>query len=289
MLKVVCGVLVLHAVALATELPAPAEERFHQDVAWSPDGHWLAFSEFSGGEYKPEKWSVWVTRVDGSERRRIAEHAMYVSWSPDGRRVAYGAERGEGWGLFSTSLDSGITECFTDLQHKDRQPAWSPDGKHLAFVSDRSGASHIFVLTFGTGDPVQITGDTLKDYNPQWSADGTRLVFYRGKPEGHDDVYIVAPDGTGLRAVTLDSALDIFPCFDTQGGVVFASRATEEAPSLLVRINSDGTRETLTKAPAFFARVSPDGRRIAFISGQWPKSAVYLLDTQDSTITKVIN
>lgn len=289
MLRLWCCVLALNAAALATELPAPAEERFQQDVAWSPDGQWLAFSEYPGGEFSAEKWAVWVVRADGTERRRIAEHATYVTWSPDGKRVGYGADLGHGWGLFSTTLDSGVTECYTDLQHKDRQPAWSPDGKRLAFVSDRSGSQHLYVLTLGSGDPVQVTGDSLKDYNPQWSPDGAQLVFYREKPGGRDDVYVIAPDGSGLRAVTEDSALDVFPAFHPEGGVMFGSRPTKDAQNVLVRIKPDGTREILSRVPAFFARSSPDGKRIAFISGRWPKSAVYILNASDSSITKIIN
>jgi TolB protein len=284
------AILVLPAIVSATELPAPVEERFHQDVAWSPDGKWIAFSEFLGGEYSPEKWSVWVVRPDGKERRRIAEHALYVTWSPDSRKVAYGAVREEGGGLFATSLDSGITECFTDLTHNDKLPAWSPDGSRMAFVSDRAGGSHLFVLNLADLSVGQITGDSLKDYNPQWSPQGDRLVFYREKPGGHDDIYSVGPDGADLRALTLDSALDIFPSFRPDGDVVFATAPSRDEPMRLVGVRPDGSeRHYIMKPSTFFARVSPDGSRVAFISGDWPKTAIYLLTLADSQLIKIIN
>ena len=70
----------------------PAEgDVFQQDVAWSPDGRWLAFSDYSGGRgtYRPDKWSVYVVGADGSGRRLLVENALYVTWSPDGRRMAF--------------------------------------------------------------------------------------------------------------------------------------------------------------------------------------------------------
>lgn len=291
MLRAVLALLLfVPALAWATELPAPAEEKFQQDVAWSPDGQHLAFSEFSGGEYSPDKWAVWVVRTDGSDRRLIAHQATYVTWSPDGKRVAYGSGQGDHTALFATPIDSGATEQLTDLKHKDRQPAWSPDGSRLAFVSDRAGRSNLFVLKLADKSVAQVTDDSLKDYNPQWSPDGDRLVFYREVPDGHDDILVAAADGSEILPVTRDSALDIFPCFHPSGDVVFTTSATRQDSQRLVQMKVDGSdRHYLMEPTTFFARVSPDGKKIAFISGRWPKTALYILNIADSQIIKVIN
>ena len=74
-------------------LSPPENERFYQNVEWSPDGQSIAFSEFEGGDYSPEKWSVFIARRDGSQWRRLATNALWVTWSPDGKRLAYSSRR----------------------------------------------------------------------------------------------------------------------------------------------------------------------------------------------------
>ena len=59
---VLAGLLLLPALAWATELPAPAEEKFQQDVAWSPDGKKIAFI---GGKWP--KSAVYVLDIASSE------------------------------------------------------------------------------------------------------------------------------------------------------------------------------------------------------------------------------
>ena len=51
-------------------------------MAWSPDGRWLAFSELdmTGGAFRDADWTVYIARADGTQKKRIASHAMYVSW-----------------------------------------------------------------------------------------------------------------------------------------------------------------------------------------------------------------
>ena len=52
--------------------------------AISPDGQWLVFADHVGGE---TNWSIFISRLDGSERRMVAEPAVLTSftsvWGPD--------------------------------------------------------------------------------------------------------------------------------------------------------------------------------------------------------------
>jgi len=53
----------------------------HGALAWSPDGAWIAVQRYNLLEVNalPE---VWVFKVDGSVRRRIAADAMLPAWLP---------------------------------------------------------------------------------------------------------------------------------------------------------------------------------------------------------------
>ena len=59
-------VLVSSSAALAqdSELKPPAEDVFQQMVAWSPDGTRLLYSQFAGGEFTMDKWSLHVVELE---------------------------------------------------------------------------------------------------------------------------------------------------------------------------------------------------------------------------------
>lgn len=271
-------------------LPEPEKEVFHQDVAWSPDGRWIAFSEFAGGDYDPEKWAVWVVAADGSGRRRVVENALWVSWSPDGERLAVSSSRDGNWDLYSVATAGGDLRRLTSDDSKDSQPAFSPRGGEIAFSSDRDGNQEIYVIETGGSKVRRLTRDPAGDFNPAWSPDGGEVVFYREKGDGKDQIHAVGADGSGERAVTRDQAHNVFPSFLPDGRIGFSSRPREGEPTVLVDVSADGTdRRRVGGIETFFARWSPDGRHVAFIAGRWPRSAIYVMEADGSQVRKIVN
>jgi WD40-like Beta Propeller Repeat len=59
-----------------------------QDIAWSPDGTWLAFVTFGEPPASGRIPNLWVVRPDGSEEKYLAAGSSPV-WSPDSQRVAF--------------------------------------------------------------------------------------------------------------------------------------------------------------------------------------------------------
>jgi Tol biopolymer transport system component len=57
-------------------------------------------------------------------------------WSPDGRTLAFTADRKENGErqLHLLRLDSGEAQPLTDLDGDVHAPAWSPDGRRIAFL-----------------------------------------------------------------------------------------------------------------------------------------------------------
>ena len=83
--------------------------------------------------------------------------------------------------------------------------------------------------------------------------------------------------------------MDIYPSFTSDTTIAF-SRSEGKDRNRLVEVNLDGSnRRYVTKRSTFFARWSPDGSRIAFIAGQWPTSAIYIMSADGTTVEKVIN
>ena len=257
----------------------PQVEAFKQDVAWSPDGEWLAYSEYRGaGEYRPEGWAVHVVRADGSAERVLVENAFGVSWSPMGDRVAFGSGRDGDPEIYTIAADGTDLRRVTQRPGKDQLPAWSPDGSRIAFCSERDGNLDIFVVApDGTGE-ARVTSDPAKDYNPAWSRDGERIVFFRERGDGKDQIHSIGADGKEERAITSDDANNIFPSFLPDGRIAFVSARKGEKEKL-VRVGSDGGgREVVAGVETFYARWSPDGRRIAFVAGEWPRSSLLVAE-----------
>jgi gamma-glutamyltranspeptidase/glutathione hydrolase len=157
-------------------------------------------------------------------------------WSPDGRQIAVSyLER-----LWTMAPDGRQARAVTPAATvPQRDPAWSPDGSRLAFAAIRDSGFDLFVVGTKGGEPIAVTALPGDERWPSWTPDG-RLVFaHRGPaPSGRQadpslqwDLYIVAP---------------------------LAGSTSWQAP---LKLTDTADSET-------YPRVSPDGRRLVFVSNR---------------------
>jgi dipeptidyl aminopeptidase/acylaminoacyl peptidase len=88
-----------------------------------------------------------------------------------------------------------VGSCFS--------PGFSPDGERLAFVSDLGGVLQVWTVATGGGWPDLVTALEDPVGKVAWSPEGSRLAFSAAPGGGMNaQVYVVRPDGTGLRRLT---------------------------------------------------------------------------------------
>ena len=166
----------------------------------------------------PGQVGLFVADADGGN-----EHPLLASpstdydavWAPDGSSIVFTSERDGSADLYRVKPDGSGLERLTADPAYDDQAAFSPDGKQLVFVSTRrGGTSLLWTMDLATHRPKVLTSGLSGDFRPSWSADGKWIAFSSSRgntaPFAHGrwerlqitDIYIIHPDGSGLKKLT---------------------------------------------------------------------------------------
>ncbi|KTS40130.1 peptidase S41, partial [Methylobacterium indicum] len=157
---------------------------------------------------------IYVAARDGRSVKRITRTAgeeRSPAFSPDGRRLAYAAERDGHWGLYEAVPAEPDERGFAQATRLVERalptppgdaflPTWSPDGRRLAYILDR-GAVHVLDPATGADREVVPPG-RFYPYRDgswwlSWSPDGRWLALPVQLDRGFtDNVAVVPADGT---------------------------------------------------------------------------------------------
>ena len=148
--------------------------------SWSPDGNRIVFSARREGHAVHNldaTYEIYVMDADGGNQQRLTNNRkseLYPSWSPDGNRIAFSADRkGDrvNFEIYVMDADGGNQQRLTNNRIHDRYPSWSPDGKRIAFSSEKDGnweSLEIYVMDADGGNPQNLTNNPQVDVGPAW-------------------------------------------------------------------------------------------------------------------------
>ena len=207
--------------------------RCNNDHGLSPDGKWLAISDQSEDAGRSV---IFVLPASGGAPRRVTAKSpsYWHGWSPDGKTLAYCAERGGEYDVYTIPAAGGEETRLTTAPGLDDGPDYAPDGR-IWFNSVRTGVMKIWRMDPDGKSQTQVTRNAeYADWFPHPSPDGKQVVFlsYDGSVEGHP--------------ANKDVVLRLMP---SEGG----------EPKVVARLfGGQGT----INVPSW----SPDSRRFAFVS-----------------------
>ena len=166
----------------------------------------------------PNQLGLFIAAADGSGERPLlapADVDYDPAWSPDGKSIVFTSDREGSAELFQIKPDGTGIERLTNDPAYDDQAAFSPDGKQLVFVSSRQGGyARLWTIDLATRRARALTTGNGGDFRPAWSPDGqwiafasdrgSNMPFANGRWEHLQlaDVYVVRPDGSGLKRIS---------------------------------------------------------------------------------------
>ena len=184
--------------------------RCNNDHVLSPDGGQVGLS--SAG---PEGRSlVYVAPLSGGEPRLVTPvgPSYLHGWSPDGRTLAYCAERGGEFDIYTMPVEGGEETRLTDAPGLDDGPEYSPDGRHIWFNSVRSGLMQVWRMDAGGRNQTRMTWDEESNcWFPHLSPDGKQVAYIAYKkgdvspgdhpPCKHVEIRLMDADGSNTRTL----------------------------------------------------------------------------------------
>jgi Tol biopolymer transport system component len=184
-------------------------------------------------QYQSPVMSLFIANADGSN-----EHPLFPSpgldyspsYSADGKWIVVTREKNGQADIFRVHPDGSGLEQLTDDPAFDDQGTLSPDGKTLAFVSTRGGGTaNVWLMDMASRKARNLTASKSGNFRPAWSPDGKWIAFssdrdsrpaaFPGSWEQMQStgIYIVAPDGSGLRRLTRKGGVAGSPAWSPDG------------------------------------------------------------------------
>jgi Tol biopolymer transport system component len=258
-------------------------------AVWSPDGGTLAFERI--GETHV---AYIVIPADGGAERKVAEFSPPpeagnplpgVSWTADGKAlvVMQTAEKQAPF-LAMVTVDSGKVQRMTtppEGSEGDASPAVSPAGDIVAFVrATANEGGDLWVCDLKGENARRVTFDDKAVRGIAWSRDGQELIYSANRVGGWR-VWRIPAAGGSPREITIAGRQAYFPAVGRNrlayadspvvGSIWRATIGSGDAPADERPLIRSTGRES---APLY----SPDGTKIANVSGQTDNEEIFLQD-----------
>ncbi|MCL4538080.1 MAG: protease, partial [Bacteroidetes bacterium] len=170
-----------------------------------------------------------LTSSSGIEDRNPA-------WSPNGKWIAYFADRDSEYDLYIRSQDGTGKPRKITLGQKSAfyyQPAWSPDSKKIAFSDQKLNLWYVD-LTKSNPKPIKIDTDDyseLHEFDESWSPDSRWITYTKVLPNYLHGVFVYSLENHKIHQITNGGSDCLYPVFDRDGKYLYFTSSTNTALS----------------------------------------------------------
>jgi len=156
----------------------------------------------------------------------------------------------------------------------------SPSGEELLLIYDDGEADDVWVEDLARGVRTRLTLNTAEEFSPFWSPDGTEVVYASGG--ANSEVMLQRADGDGDPRSILATDDAVYPSDWSPDGrhILYSSlrRGRFDMRYLERRDDDSWVSVDLLSTPVSegAGKFSPDGRYVAYMSGESGSSGVYI-------------
>jgi Tol biopolymer transport system component len=240
------------------------------DLAWSPDGEWLAFSDRDATDVS---FGIYLlSTVTGERRQLIAPDGRHwgdtePAFSPDGRQLSFTRSVSMATqDVYRVALEGGEPVPVTRDGRSIRGHAWTADGEALVVSSRRTGARGLWRFPLDGGAPRRVPLAVGHAWRPSLGRGAGPLVFESRVVEVGIQRYDLEL-GKGPAGWLQSTFEDLDPQYSPDGRrIAFTSNRSGHF-EIWVAEEDGGRPVQLTALGGSYTggpRWSPDGRWIVF-------------------------
>ena len=183
----------------ATRMLTRKEGSREKEVAWSPDGRWIAYVSDRSGEDE-----IYITPQDGMGNIGLGS-------APSASKEKDAAAGGRG-----KDTEQQITDGFKGFMF---QPVWSPDSKKLAWADQNL---RLWYVDLADRKPVQVDRARFAEItNYSWSPDSRWIAYDKQNISAFSAVYLYSLQSKISTAVTGDLVNSQGPVWDPEGRYLY--------------------------------------------------------------------
>ncbi len=165
----------------------------------------------------------------------------WISWSPDGDRVAYFVRKGKHKSLVIQNVLTKDVERLIDLDTVDEpeSPDFSPDGTTVVFSALSAGVGDIFEINLDTEQITNLTNDEFADYAPLYAPAGN-VILHLARVSGNNKYFTIDRTDGSRTQLTFGTHDDAGGQFIDNHTLVFSSTAVDPAQPIDPEVARDG-------------------------------------------------
>jgi TolB protein len=170
---------------------------------FSPDGQKILFANRTS-EGPTSLWTVESTGENPDILYAGPNTIVAVDWAPDGKTIAFAmaTDQPDAYEIFLMNADgTNVRQLTRGLPGIGGSIDWAPDSRKLLIYAGPAGDKNIFLVDVVEETAAQLTNGG-NNAASSFSPDGQWIAFNSLRNNDQADIFIIRPDGTGLRQVT---------------------------------------------------------------------------------------